>query len=105
MSNLQHERITELAAELRFGAMADLYGAIAQDAASRKDTSYADFLEQIAGGSDSNWTCPALVPIPVLVYAAFRSKASGLFPPRSRSHIGDDTLSFELLFGCDARIG
>jgi DNA replication protein DnaC len=27
--------------------MADLYGAIAQDAAKRKDASYADFLEQV----------------------------------------------------------
>ncbi len=35
MSALQHDRITELAAELRLGAMADLYGAIAQDAAKR----------------------------------------------------------------------
>ncbi len=47
MSDPQHERIIELAAELRLGAMADLYGAIAQDAASRKDASYADFLEQV----------------------------------------------------------
>ena len=47
MSDLQHERITALTAELRLGAMADLYGAIAQDAAKRKDASYADFLEQV----------------------------------------------------------
>ena len=47
MSDLQHERITALTAELRLGAMADLYGAIAQDAANRKDASYADFLEQV----------------------------------------------------------
>ena len=47
MSDLQHERITALAAELRLGAMADLYGAVAQDAAKRKDASYADFLEQV----------------------------------------------------------
>ena len=47
MSDLQHERITALAVELRLGAMADLYGAIAQDAAKRKDASYADFLEQV----------------------------------------------------------
>jgi DNA replication protein DnaC len=47
MSDLQHERITGLAAELRLGAMADLYGAIAQDAAKRKDATYADFLEQV----------------------------------------------------------
>lgn len=47
MSDLQHERITELTAELRLGAMADLYGAIAQDAAKRKDATYADFLEQV----------------------------------------------------------
>jgi len=47
MSDLQHERISELAAELRLGAMADLYGAIAQAAAKAKDASYADFLEQV----------------------------------------------------------
>ena len=47
MSDLQHERITELAAELRLGAMADLYGPIAQAAAKSKDASYADFLEQV----------------------------------------------------------
>ena len=47
MSDLQHERITALTAELRLGAMADLYGAIAQDAAKAKDASYADFLEQV----------------------------------------------------------
>ena len=50
MSDLQHERITALTAELRLGAMADLYGAIAQDAAKRKDASYADFLEQVLQG-------------------------------------------------------
>ena len=47
MSNLQHERITTLATELRLLAVPDLYGPIAQTAATRKDASYADFLEDI----------------------------------------------------------
>jgi DNA replication protein DnaC len=47
MSTLQHERIAALAGDLRLVALPDLYGAIAQDAASRKDTSYADFLEAV----------------------------------------------------------
>ena len=47
MSNLQHERITTLAAELRLLAVPDLYGPIAQTAATRKDASYADFLEDV----------------------------------------------------------
>ena len=47
MSELQHERITALAAALRLGALADLYGAIAQDAAKADDTSFADFLERV----------------------------------------------------------
>ena len=47
MSNLQHDRITELCRELRLGAMPDLYGAIAQNAANNKDVSYCDFLEEV----------------------------------------------------------
>jgi DNA replication protein DnaC len=47
MSNLQHDRITELCRELRLGAMADLYGPIAQHAAKKKDASYSDFLEEV----------------------------------------------------------
>ena len=47
MSNLQHERITGLAQELRLSALPDLYGPIAQNAAKRKDASYADFLEEV----------------------------------------------------------
>jgi len=47
MNNLQHERITTLATELRLLAVPDLYGPIAQTAATRKDASYADFLEDI----------------------------------------------------------
>ena len=46
-ANLQHERITALATELRLLAVPDLYGPIAQTAATRKDASYADFLEDI----------------------------------------------------------
>jgi len=47
MSDLQHERIVALAGELRLGALLDLYGAIAQDAAKGDDVSYADFLERV----------------------------------------------------------
>ena len=47
MSSLQHERIATLATELRLSALPDLYGPIAQDAARRKDASYADFLEEV----------------------------------------------------------
>jgi len=47
MSDLQHERIATLAADLRLGALADLYGPIAQDATKNDDTSYADFLERV----------------------------------------------------------
>jgi DNA replication protein DnaC len=47
MSNLQHERITALAQELRLTALPDLYGPVAQNAARRKDASFADFLEEV----------------------------------------------------------
>ena len=47
MNNLQHERITVLAQTLRLTALPDLYGGIAQSAANKKDTSYADFLEDV----------------------------------------------------------
>lgn len=47
MSELQHDRIAVLAADLRLSALADLYGPIAQDAAAKKDVSYADFLEGV----------------------------------------------------------
>ena len=47
MTNLQHERITALAQELRLTALSDLYGPIAQNAAKRKDASFADFLEEV----------------------------------------------------------
>jgi DNA replication protein DnaC len=47
MNNLQHDRITELCRELRLGAMADLYGPIAQNAAKNEDVSYSDFLEEV----------------------------------------------------------
>jgi DNA replication protein DnaC len=46
MSDLQHQRINALCQELRLGALASLYGPIAQDAAKRKNASYADFLEE-----------------------------------------------------------
>ena len=47
MSDLQHQRIAALAGELRLGALADLYGAVAQDAAKSDSVSYADFLERV----------------------------------------------------------
>jgi transposase len=47
MSTLQHDRIKALAAELRLIALPDIYGAIAQAAARKKDASYADFLEEV----------------------------------------------------------
>jgi DNA replication protein DnaC len=46
MSDLQHQRIDALCQELRLCALASLYGPIAQDAAKRKNASYADFLEE-----------------------------------------------------------
>jgi DNA replication protein DnaC len=50
MSMLQHARITALAQELRLHTLPDLYGAVAQSAAKRKDASYADFLEEVLKG-------------------------------------------------------
>ena len=47
MSELQHERILSLAQELRLTALPELYGPIAQSAAKKNDTSYADFLEDV----------------------------------------------------------
>jgi hypothetical protein len=47
MNNLQHERITVLAQDLRRTALPALYGSIAQSAANKKDASYADFLEDV----------------------------------------------------------
>ena len=47
MNNLQHERISVLAQDLRLTALPDLYGGIAQNAANKKDVSYADFLEDV----------------------------------------------------------
>jgi DNA replication protein DnaC len=47
MSDLQHERITVLAQDLRLTALPELYGPIAQNAAKKKDASYADFLEDV----------------------------------------------------------
>ena len=50
MSMLQHQRITALAQELRLHVLPDLYSAVAQSAAKRKDASYADFLEEVLKG-------------------------------------------------------
>jgi len=47
LSELQHERILSLAQELRLTALPELYGPIAQSAAKKNDTSYADFLEDV----------------------------------------------------------
>src|SRR3954469_1890595 len=46
VSDLQHERVAELCAELRLGAVPDLYGVLAQGAAVT-DASYAEFLEEV----------------------------------------------------------
>jgi DNA replication protein DnaC len=46
VSDLQHQRLTELSRELRLSAVPDLYFAIAQSAAA-KSASFADFLEEI----------------------------------------------------------
>jgi DNA replication protein DnaC len=46
VSDLQHQRLTELSRELRLGAVPDLYWAIAQSAVA-KAASFADFLEEI----------------------------------------------------------
>jgi DNA replication protein DnaC len=46
VSDLQHQRLAELARELRLSAIPDLYSAIAQSAAA-KAASFADFLEAI----------------------------------------------------------
>jgi DNA replication protein DnaC len=50
MTTLQHERIKTLAQALRLHALPELYGAVAQSAAKRKDASYADFLEEVLKG-------------------------------------------------------
>jgi DNA replication protein DnaC len=49
VSGTQHERISELCAELRLAAVPDLYGATAQAAAAR-DASFSDFLEETLRG-------------------------------------------------------
>lgn len=46
MSDLQHQRIADLCAELRLGTVPDRYGALAQSAVTG-DTSYAAFLEEV----------------------------------------------------------
>jgi DNA replication protein DnaC len=49
VSDLQHARIAELCAELRLGAVPDLYGALAQNAVTG-GASYAAFLEEVLRG-------------------------------------------------------
>jgi len=49
MSDLQHQRIAELCAELKLAAMPGLYGAFAQQAAL-KEASFVDFLEAALKG-------------------------------------------------------
>ena len=46
ITDLQHQRLTDLCRELRLSAVADLYSAVAQDVAA-KEASFADFLEAI----------------------------------------------------------
>jgi DNA replication protein DnaC len=47
MSDLQHERLSVLAAKLRLTALPNLYGAIAQSFANQENASFAAFLEAI----------------------------------------------------------
>jgi hypothetical protein len=56
MNNLQHERITVLAQDLRLTALPDLYGGIAQNAANKKDVSYADTSSKMS--SKRRTMCP-----------------------------------------------
>ena len=49
MSDLQHERIAGLRAELRLGAVPGLYGGLAQGAVAR-ETSFAGFLKEVLPG-------------------------------------------------------
>jgi DNA replication protein DnaC len=49
MSGTQHQRIAELCAELRLSAVPDIYGGLAQKAASG-DASFSDFLEETLRG-------------------------------------------------------
>ena len=59
MNNLQHERITVLAQDLRLTALPDLYqDGIAQSAANKKDVSYADFLEDVLKAERDARHCP-----------------------------------------------
>ena len=58
MNNLQHERISVLAQDLRLTALPDLYGGIAQNAANKKDVSYADFLEDVLKAERDARRCP-----------------------------------------------
>jgi len=53
-ANLQHERIATLAAELRLGALPDLYGAIAREAASAEAVPYATGTAQLLGASEGH---------------------------------------------------
>src|SRR5512144_2341321 len=46
MTDLQHQRLTDLCRELRLSAVADVYSAVAQDVAAN-EASFADFLEAI----------------------------------------------------------
>ena len=73
-------------------SLADLDFARARDKLSGKDLSQvfleemlADPMEQLVmqadGVSEAQWTCPVFVPLRLLTYAAFASKAKGLFQP------------------------
>ena len=44
-------------------------------------TIYMDQDEVLRGAYTSAWTCPVFVPLRLLTYAAFASKAKGLFQP------------------------
>lgn len=49
MSELQHDRIASLCAELKLVAVPEIYGAHAQ-AAAAKEASFSDFLEETLRG-------------------------------------------------------
>ena len=72
MSPLQHDRITELAAELRLGAMADLYGAIAQERVG-----YDRFLP-VLGTLGSSAPFIGLMGTVIGILTAFSALGSGL---------------------------
>jgi hypothetical protein len=58
MNNLQHERITVLAQDLRLTALPDLYGEIAQNAANKKDVKLRRLPRRCPQSRARRTTCP-----------------------------------------------